>query len=322
MTVTKYYSKLVGVTFEGRQDIIADLTGDEQLRFRREPDNEYDKNAVAVDVLATAPGMAYEEKVSEWLPIGYIAKDNNTELAQILDEEKQAKIRLKDITGGDDKAYGLNVEIEYEKQPKGKLLKDFFGNEIYYDEVNHIYSWNGEVYESGSQYAKKNKKPFDAQMISNVVAKKYNVEAKDVANLWELSGKVSRDFGTNVHQALEIYGKYKSLSKSVEKEYHIPNHPVLKSIIESFFAGRDKETAEYEVLVVDHKNKRAGTIDRLLITAPKTVIIQDFKITHKEDKEYWQDQLGFYKTIVEANGWTVAGKEIYHYTDKWNTIKV
>ena len=54
---TSYHSKLVGVSFEGRQDVIADIKqlvddgNDIDLRFRREPDNEYDKDAVAIDAL-------------------------------------------------------------------------------------------------------------------------------------------------------------------------------------------------------------------------------------------------------------------------------
>jgi hypothetical protein len=332
VTVTKYHSKLVGVTFEGRQDVISDLVGNEQLRFRREPNNEYDANAVAVDAFVTeGDGFTQDADfgsfAQEWLPIGYIAKDKNTELAKVLDDKKYAQIKLKEITGGEDKAYGINVEIEYEKLPvlqtgTTERLTDLFGNQIDYDEVNHIYSWKGEVYESGSQYASKNKKPFDSTMMSNMVAKKTGADPKEIAELWKLGGQVSRDFGTVVHLALEIYGKHRALSESLEKEYHIPNHPVLKDIVESFYKGREDEKAEYEVLVVDHKAKRAGTIDRLQIVAPKTVIIEDFKITHKEDKQYWKDQLGFYQTIIEANGWTVTGREIHQFNGIWKGINV
>lgn len=49
--LNSYHSKIVGVTFEGRQDVINQMFGNEQLRFRREPENEYDSNAVAVDAL-------------------------------------------------------------------------------------------------------------------------------------------------------------------------------------------------------------------------------------------------------------------------------
>lgn len=199
-----------------------------------------------------------------------------------------------------------------------KLMKAFVGGEVYYDSLSHTYTNEaGEVYLSGSQYAKGKQKPFDIALMSAKVADKYKVDPKQIANIWERGGKVSREFGSTIHEALEVYGKYKSLSASVEKEYHLPNHPLLKNVVQGFYEGRGEEKAEHEVLVVDHKAKRAGCIDRLLITGPKKCIIQDFKITHKEDIEYWTDQLTFYQGILEAGGWTVEKKEIYQYSEGW-----
>lgn len=202
-----------------------------------------------------------------------------------------------------------------------KRLEAFVGGAIDYDEVNHVYSWNGEVYESGSQFAKKRQKPFDSVMMSGKVAKATGSDPLEIAKLWERGGKVSREFGTTVHEALEIYGKFKSLCDTLGKEYHLPNHPILKSIVEGFYEGREDEEAKYEVLVVDHEAKRAGTIDRLVL-GNQTCIIQDFKITNKDDLEYWKDQLGFYEGILEAGGWKVSGKEIHKYNGSWKEIKV
>lgn len=204
-----------------------------------------------------------------------------------------------------------------------KRIKAFVGGEIDYDEVNHIYSWNGEKYLSGSEYAKRNQKPFDTQVISAKMAKTHNVDAQDIANVWRMNSELSRDFGTVVHKALEMYGKYRAFAISMEKEYHISSHPLLKDAVESFYAGREDDAAEYEVLVVDHANKRAGTIDRLVHGAEvNSFTIQDFKITTKDDKQYWTDQLGFYAGILEANGLKVWGKEIHKYNGKWEMIKV
>lgn len=203
-----------------------------------------------------------------------------------------------------------------------KRVKAFVGGEIDYDEVNHVYSWNGEKYLSGSEFAKKGQKPFDTTAISSKMATTHKVKAQDIADVWKMNSELSRDFGTVIHKALEMYGKYRALAEGMEKEYHISSHPLLKVAVESFYAGREKEIAEYEVLVVDHKTKRAGTIDRLLITAPNTCEIQDYKITTKDDKQYWTDQLGFYKGILEANGWTVTAKTIFKYNGKWEAIQV
>lgn len=315
MTVTKYHSKLVGVTFEDRQGVIAKLTGEEELRFRREADNEYDSNAVAVDVCMS----------EVWLPVGYIAKDKNAELAKVLDDKKYARIKISEITGGEDKNYGINVEIEYEKQPviSGKLLKDFFGNEIYYDEVNHVYSWNGEVYESGSQYASKFEKPFDKHTIAGKMASKYGVEAQEIIEMWELNGRTSMEFGTAIHSALELYGKHRKLAKALERDSALHAHPVVRRAVEGFYEGRENEVAHYEVLVVDHTRKRAGRIDRLQMLEGDYVV-QDFKTNAvlKPDKlkVYWA-QLGFYSGIIRANGGSTRPEQIFHYDGLWETIE-
>lgn len=203
-----------------------------------------------------------------------------------------------------------------------KRIKAFVGGEIDYDEVNHIYSWNGVKYMSGSEYASKNKKPFDADKIAGAMAKKFGVKPSDITDVWKMNSELSRDFGTVLHKALEMYGKYRGLAEGMEKEYHISSHPLLKTAVESFYKGRDAEVAEYECLIVDHEAKRAGCIDRLLVGASNICTIQDFKITTKEDPEYWADQLGFYAGIMEAGGWKVIGKEIHQYSGAWRKIEV
>jgi hypothetical protein len=203
-----------------------------------------------------------------------------------------------------------------------KRIKAFVGGEIDYDETTHTYSWNGEKYMSGSEYAKKNQKPFDTESITKKMATAHGVKASDIADVWKMNAELSRDFGTVMHKALEMYGRFRGLAEGMEKEYHISSHPLLKQAVESFYVGRESEKAEYEVLIVDHASKRAGTIDRLLITAPTTCVIQDYKITTKDDKQYWADQLGFYAGILEANGWTVKEKQIFKYAGTWQEIKV
>jgi hypothetical protein len=109
---TSYFTKIVGTTFEGRQDVIASLKGDETIRLRREPDNQYDPNAVAVDV-----------KLKDWTPIGYISKDNS-DISTLLDKGKKVEITLSSITGGGDKNFGINIEVKHDKlkrPPKRKI---------------------------------------------------------------------------------------------------------------------------------------------------------------------------------------------------------
>lgn len=332
-----YHSKLVGVTFEGRQDIIAQLEGDEELRFRREPDNEYDKNAVAVDVLCGG-GTVLDDEVAidvedEWQPIGYIARDKNEELAEVLSAGKHATISLSDITGGDGKSYGVNVYIEYEKKRKlvrskdAVLVKDIFDNEIFYDDNTHQYTNAlGEVYLSGSKYADQFEKPFDAKMISSLMATKNGLEqsaAEELQEMWKLKATASASFGTAIHAALELFGRFKKLAESVGKETHLHDNTVLNAAVTSFYKDHpDVSNVGYECLVVDHNKKRAGRIDRLEYVGGG-VYITDFKTNseiNKNLKKYWL-QLSFYAAILKANGLKVLGLKIYHYDgEKWNTI--
>lgn len=332
MTVTKYFTKLAGVTFNGRQDLIKELLRDSELRFRREPDNKYDSNAVAVDAsFVTLSDVPKHQSIEEWEPIGYIAKDKNTELAKALDTKKHAKITLSEITGGGDKAYGVNVEIEYEKLPvvnKGnrKLLKAFVGGSIYYDDDAHQYTNEaGEVYLSGSVYAKSFQKPFDAPMMANIMAKKVEgCKPEDIVAMWELKSKASRDFGNAIHACLQLHIQYRELAESLNKTTHSHDHPALKRAVDSFIDAHKGEKLLSEVLVVDHEAKHAGQIDliRIIDSSNKICRVQDFKTNVKTDKEYWANQLKFYARILEKAGWTVQGKDIYQYTDRWKEYKV
>ena len=48
---SKIETKVVGVTFEGRQEVVAKLQVGEEILCRREPNNPYDGNAIRVERL-------------------------------------------------------------------------------------------------------------------------------------------------------------------------------------------------------------------------------------------------------------------------------
>lgn len=376
MNKVSYHTKLAGVSFEGRQDTISLLNNDSHLRFRREPDNKYDGNAVAVDALLVHSSIGHDDNtnvdlLTEWVPIGYIAKDKNSELAGILDDGVEASIKISDITGGGDKNYGVNVYIEHEskkkliRSPDAKLVQDIFGNKIFYDDTLHQYTNAlGEIYLSGSKYADQFEGEFAKDRISLAMAKKSiivrkakdlgieipekhtansvlklinKVEkgyspsnthisglAEDIQDMWDLNALASSSFGTAIHTALELYGRYKELSDYVGKSSNLHGNPVLRSAVQLFYKDHPGTTnVKYECLVVDHAKKRAGRIDRVEYDEDGEVWITDFKTNTDIDKslsKYWL-QLSFYAAILKANGLKVKGLKIYHYTgDKWDTI--
>lgn len=200
----------------------------------------------------------------------------------------------------------------------------FVGGSIWYDKVAHQYTNElGEVYLSGSAYAKQFEKPFDGQAIASRMEAKSGIPAQTILDIWKLKGNASASFGTAIHEALEMYGKYSEACKTLEKDYHQSAIPTVKAIVDDFFKGREKEKAVYEPMIVDNNRKWAGQIDRLLITGDKRCVIEDFKtnVDLKPEKiEIYKHQLSFYASIMEAGGWKVDGIRIHHWSGKWTVI--
>lgn len=311
-----YHSKLVGVTFEGRQDVIKSLRGKEPLRVRREKDNKYDPRAVAVDVY----------KDDEWIPIGYIAKDKNKDISETLDAGNTVYISIGDITGGGDRSYGVNISLEYklteEEAPEAResvpskaetlkvlnyLTKAIEGvqsgskhaTEAYTspltDETIELEVVNGHKelkgFMSGSKFPEQFYQPFDREGILAAMAEKYNVDADAIEAMWKLNNEASTGYGTAIHAALENYDRNFKLGDKTKfvKEFKTkpteygPNralskNPFIKKIVEDF---QDKFGGNYErlseVFIWDTGLKFCGSIDRVRIVDAKK------KIVHVQD---------------------------------------
>ena len=94
-----FNTKLVGVTFEGRQDRIAALDDGMPLRLQRQPENPYDANAVA----AYAP---------DGIQIGYLNRNLSGTLAPVMDAGVEYDAAITAITGGEEgRPYGVNVLV-------------------------------------------------------------------------------------------------------------------------------------------------------------------------------------------------------------------
>jgi single-stranded-DNA-specific exonuclease len=99
-------SKVAGVTYEGRQDIIANLRGNEPCRLEPEPDNPYDPNAIKV-IIALPDGTKAH--------VGYLPRDLAKQVAPELDGEK-LMVKIIEITGGygDFPIWGMRIAIRVE----------------------------------------------------------------------------------------------------------------------------------------------------------------------------------------------------------------
>jgi len=98
-------TKVMGVSFEGRQDLVAGLSPGLELELRRQPDNPVDANAIAVHYGA--------------LHIGFLRKQIAKHLAPLIDGGMRYKARIEHVTGGKDgKNYGVNIRVERDRMPR------------------------------------------------------------------------------------------------------------------------------------------------------------------------------------------------------------
>lgn len=98
----RFHTKIAGVSFEGRQDIIAGLQTGAALELLRQPDNPHDRNAIAVHYGA--------------LQLGFFNKRLAAHIAPLIDGGARYRARVASLTGGSaqGKHRGVNIFVERE----------------------------------------------------------------------------------------------------------------------------------------------------------------------------------------------------------------
>lgn len=99
-----FYTKVVGVTFEGRQQIVQTLQPGDSLILRREPDNPHDPHAVKV---VTAAGAQ----------VGYLSSRVAARVAPSMDTGARYSATASQVTGGGERSYGVNIYIQRQDRP-------------------------------------------------------------------------------------------------------------------------------------------------------------------------------------------------------------
>lgn len=160
-----------------------------------------------------------------------------------------------------------------------------------FDPIDHAYYLNGERCLSGSTFADRFKEKFNPHLVNpktglsilDASAKKLGLKPEEVEELWSIRGEAGRARGTMFHAYLEAYGKFINVFKNNPEleDKILPKDDYIRNVVKSFYKGREKEQALYEVTVWTRINSIAcaGEIDRLLIVDPekKIVRVQDFK---------------------------------------------
>ncbi len=94
-----FHTKLVGVTFEGRQEVVAGLDPGTPLRIVRQPENEYDSNAIAL----------HEPHGAQ---VGFFNRRLAAALAPVIDAGVEYDVEVTDITGlAEERSRGVNVLV-------------------------------------------------------------------------------------------------------------------------------------------------------------------------------------------------------------------
>ncbi|AKC03064.1 exonuclease [Gordonia phage Gsput1] len=215
------------------------------------------------------------------------------------------------------------------------------GTTVAFDPVSHTYGDGSWL--SGSVFAHEFTPEFASETVAGKVAAKAGgiVEPHDVLDMWALNADVSTTFGSAVHAALELRGKFGYVSRATKDgsvEAAVTKNPTLRPIVEKFFAGREGvERAVYEAFIADPVLKHCGQIDRLRIMDERNhVRVGDFKTNAELHKKktvrapfkgvvestqlglYWL-QLSFYARILESHGYVVEGLDVHHWNgDEWD----
>jgi single-stranded-DNA-specific exonuclease len=93
-----FFTKIVGVSFEGRQAVVAGLVADMPLELVREPGNPHDPNAIAVRYGT--------------LQLGYLRRPIAKHLAPNVDAGDRYSASVGSVTGGgQDKHIGVNIHV-------------------------------------------------------------------------------------------------------------------------------------------------------------------------------------------------------------------
>jgi len=109
-----FFTKVAGVTFEGRQRIIPRCSVGEKLILVRDPNDRFDKGAIKV--------MRSNGEQLGFVPAHVSRGDHSSGLAFQMDHGGEYQCRITDITGGaDGRSFGVNIKITEDQEFDGLL---------------------------------------------------------------------------------------------------------------------------------------------------------------------------------------------------------
>jgi single-stranded-DNA-specific exonuclease len=98
-----FFTKIVGVSFEGRQNVVAGLAEGDPLELVRDRENDYDPNAIAVRF-----GK---------LQLGFLRREIARRLAPNIDAGDRYGATVGSVTGGGERNVGVNIRVRRTRLP-------------------------------------------------------------------------------------------------------------------------------------------------------------------------------------------------------------
>lgn len=318
--------KVVGLSF---RRVTKQLRRNSKVTLVPEPTNKYDPNALAVqsDDGTMLGYVGKADPLREKL-LALANKEPVTLKVLIARHHKEGEEKLwESVQDGDLVQLWLEPDKTMRNDTLFEEVTSFTGEKVLWSEFLHeCTDLEGNNLMGGSTYAKQFENEFDSATIAKRYAKKNGFDTQAVLDYWEGMGKLSANYGTSIHKALEHYGKNYAIFGHEES---LPRMQPLRDAVESFLAASDFTGTISEPLITDVTQGMSGWIDLLRFTGDKEVYIEDFKTNTFKEGDYpskwnkslaiYQHQLNYYGTILQNHGYTVKGLVIWHYFEGgWN----
>lgn len=213
-----------------------------------------------------------------------------------------------------------------------EIITTFTNEQVKYDADKHKYYSIDDVPLIGaSSYANRFGKKFDKASILPRTAQSWGVDEEDLDDIWNINGRISNEFGSSIHSAMELWFRYKTIGdkiakhKGLEHNYALPKNIHIRDIVLSFAEKFDIDGVP-EALVSAVNKRMAGRVDLVHITGTRSCRVVDYKTNNELDSDKlhkYQHQLSFYADILTTHGWTVEGLDIYHHDGStWNCVSL
>ena len=183
-----------------------------------------------------------------------------------------------------------------------RLTQSF--NKLEFDEKNHIYRVDGEIFPSTTKMLKAFHKPFDQDAVAGFVAGKGKFKGMSkwqVLNLWQ----EQRDFGTRTHLFGERY-VYECIKPSNDSEL---------GIVQWWMDLPKKYVpVKLELQVYSEVYKYAGTADIILMnTETGNLVIADYKTNASDIHKSYGKMKDPFKGIMKDTAFNKYQLQMSHY---------